>query len=118
MPRRGGRERYRTPKQATHDRSTSFMTRDMRYPLLDPDLNAHVLRGEHQYHPPSWMVVGVMVDYHSIIGQPVEAYPAGRKDCMITVEPFKVNGGSQWVVVIDKVRGWVACEALSPAGKV
>lgn len=52
--------------------------------------------------------VGMMVDYHSIInGKTTEPY------CQIASEPWQLGHG-QWVVQIDKKRGGISLDALTP----
>jgi hypothetical protein len=64
--------------------------------------------------PPAWMVVGASVDYSATIGQPPTILNA-----RITREPFEMPGSTgqpaRWATFIDKVRGWVAIEALRQA---
>ena len=52
--------------------------------------------------------VGMLVDYHSIIGGEVTEY-----ECTVTHEPWMMN--NTWVCMIDKRRSCVACAALTPA---
>jgi hypothetical protein len=60
--------------------------------------------------------VGMLVDYHSLIGGPVT-----KPACRVTSDPFDATGGSGrrriFVVFIDQVRGYVSCEALTPAAE-
>jgi hypothetical protein len=57
------------------------------------------------------MVVGALVNYCSVIGGPPTVMGA-----RITEAPFRMPGktsrGGNWAVMTDKVRGWVAIEAL------
>lgn len=101
MPRRGGRERYRSAKQVPYEPT---------YPLGDA-IGKVTQRARESvvYTPPSWLVKGAIVNYHSIIGQEVT-----KPDCIVTADPWN-QPGSGWVTLIDKQRGWVACEALSRA---
>ncbi len=66
------------------------------------------------YEPPPWLVKGAKVHYSSVIGEP-PSDPA-KMDATVLEAPFKVNGeNGTWVTIIDKHRGWVACEALTRA---
>lgn len=70
-------------------------------------IQAHFYRA-----PPPWLTKGVIVHYSPVIGA-----PPIKKNCRVIAEPFLVAGhpDGRWVTLIDKHRGWVACEALSPA---
>lgn len=60
---------------------------------------------------PPWLCKGAMVHYSPPEGP-------GKGNCRVLDAPFlrtTALGGSHWVAVIDKHRGWVACEALSQA---
>ena len=51
--------------------------------------------------------IGMMVDYHSIIGGDIT-----EPRCKIESEPWQLGHG-QWVVQIDKIRGGVSLDALT-----
>jgi len=60
--------------------------------------------------------VGMLVDYHSIIGGPVT-----KACCCVTEKPFDASDGRgrrrNWVVFVEGVRGYVSCDALTPAAE-
>ncbi len=60
-----------------------------------------------QTKAPEWKE-GDKVDYHGIIGGPVD-----HADCTVTSDPWEMCGSM--VVRIDKVRGAVSVEALTRA---
>lgn len=103
MPRRGGRDRW-SAKECRRAK------KDMPVPAQRPSfVKAPDSPGSVTLEaPPDWMVVGAKVHYCSIIGQ-----DPTKLDCVITQPPFRVPGRYlQWVTFIDKVRGYVAIEAL------
>jgi hypothetical protein len=55
----------------------------------------------------SWMQVGIMVDYHSIIGGPVTSTHVVRSGP-------ELLGGHTWVLRLEGKSGCVACEACTP----
>ncbi len=59
--------------------------------------------------PPTWMVLGALVDYSPMIGAPPTVL--GTR---IRSEPWQLGDG-QWVVKIEGRAGGVAIEALQPA---
>lgn len=61
--------------------------------------------------PPAWLVDGVLVDYHSVIGGPVT-----RPSVRVRGSAFKSESGA-WVVFLDGVSGYVACAAVKRAGE-
>lgn len=66
------------------------------------------------YEPPPWLVKGAKVHFSFIIGEP-PSDPA-KMNATVLAEPFQVNGAEgTWCTLIDKHRGWVACEALTQA---
>ncbi len=67
--------------------------------------------------PPAfrWLKVGARADYHSVIGGPVTL-----PGCTVTEVPFPIPGltsrvEDRWCCFVDKKRGWVACDALTPS---
>ena len=59
--------------------------------------------------PPGWLRNGAVVDFHSIIGRGV-THPG----CIVREDPFQASDGT-WVCFVDKIRGYVAIEALTEA---
>ena len=59
--------------------------------------------------PPAWMVVGALVDYSAVLGEPPTLLAT-----KIRSEPWQLGHG-QWVVAIEGKTGGVAIEALRPA---
>ena len=82
---------------------------NLRFPATSAHRDLATIKPRNEYKPPAWLVKGVKVHYSSVIG-----YPPTKTDAIVLENPFQVNGGT-WVTLIDKVRGWVACEALSQA---
>lgn len=59
--------------------------------------------------PPTWLVVGARVDYHSIIGGPVTL-----ANVRVRTDPWQLGDGT-WVAAIEGKAGGVAVAALTPA---
>lgn len=60
-----------------------------------------------RYTPPTWIKPGTPARYHPTIGRP------DSRRVIITSEPTKL-GGHTWCVMVDRMAGLVACEALTP----
>lgn len=56
----------------------------------------------------SWIQVGTIVDYHSIIGGPI------TKAAMVVREPAQRLAGGQWVCWLRGKAGCVLCDAVTP----
>jgi len=114
MPRRGGRDRYRpgkVPPLSAFEKQA--LERELAGKAAGPPPIGRAARGtEAPIAPcPDFAVRGARVDYAAIIGQPATLF-----NVTITADPFHFRGVG-WVTFIERVRGWVAVDALSPAGK-
>ena len=62
--------------------------------------------------PPSWLIEGIVVDYHSVIGE-----PATQFNLRVRVGPQQLDSG-HWVVWLEGKAGCVYVEACTPAAEV
>jgi hypothetical protein len=56
----------------------------------------------------SWIQVGTIVDYHSIIGGPI------TKAAMVVRKPAQRLPGGQWVCWLRGKAGCVSCDSVTP----
>jgi len=102
VARRGGRDRYRPHR--VKPTSTVGLRESLRVPVPQGP-SAHSVSD-----PPSWSVIGALVDYTP----PSWPGAAMIRGARIIAAPFRLPGHG-WVTHLDKVRGWVAIEALRRA---
>ncbi len=97
--------RWRSARRRSSEKSAKQVRRETGTAVPSP-MHQHFYR-----QPPSWLVKGVRVHYSPIIGETPDTM-----NCTVMAEPFLVAGhpDGRWVTIIDKHRGWVACEALTP----
>lgn len=119
MPRSRGRDRYRGGKRVPRPTPLERLVAEQRRMIeaeqkIGPPPIGRAARGTEPpvaYAIPSWCVRGARVDYHAIIGADPTLY-----NVAVTADPFVVKGVG-YVTFIEKIRGWVAVDALSLAGK-
>lgn len=108
------RTHTRTARERTARSIRSHVNREQAAFLGVFGKQEEIVTKRKSYVVPDWMKKGAKVHYSSVIGE-APTDPA-KMDATVLEDPFQVNGPKgTWVTIIDKHRGWVACEALTLA---